>query len=139
MTWISAIFRIVPLNSENFGHRLDTVIRARSPTCLRSKQTEKPVRREPNGLQSGGWIGRLLGSAISQAGIVVVEFFCFLTVSLFVLPEVPIGVHGQLDGGMTHQRLEALGNGKYVDVYRRQKDGNWKIIATMYSTDKPAK
>jgi ketosteroid isomerase-like protein len=29
--------------------------------------------------------------------------------------------------------------GKYLDVYRRQRDGSWKIIATMYSTDKPAK
>jgi ketosteroid isomerase-like protein len=29
--------------------------------------------------------------------------------------------------------------GKYMDVYRRQKDGSWKIIATMYNTDAPAK
>jgi ketosteroid isomerase-like protein len=29
--------------------------------------------------------------------------------------------------------------GKYLDVYRRQKDGSWKIFATMYNTDKPAK
>ena len=29
--------------------------------------------------------------------------------------------------------------GKYLDVYRRQRDGSWKIIATMYNTDKPAK
>jgi ketosteroid isomerase-like protein len=29
--------------------------------------------------------------------------------------------------------------GKYLDVYRRQRDGCWKIIATMYNTDKPAK
>ena len=25
--------------------------------------------------------------------------------------------------------------GKYLDVYRRQRDGSWKIIATMYNTD----
>jgi len=29
--------------------------------------------------------------------------------------------------------------GKYMDVYRRQRDGSWKIIATMYNTDEPAK
>ncbi len=29
--------------------------------------------------------------------------------------------------------------GKYLDVYQRQRDGSWKIIATMYNTDKPAK
>jgi uncharacterized protein (TIGR02246 family) len=29
--------------------------------------------------------------------------------------------------------------GKYLDVYRRQKDGSWKIIATMYNADKPTK
>jgi ketosteroid isomerase-like protein len=29
--------------------------------------------------------------------------------------------------------------GKYLDIYRRQRDGSWKIIATMYNTDKPAK
>jgi ketosteroid isomerase-like protein len=29
--------------------------------------------------------------------------------------------------------------GKYLDVYRRQKDGGWKIIATMYNTDEPTK
>jgi len=29
--------------------------------------------------------------------------------------------------------------GKYLDVYRRQGDGSWKIIATMYNTDKPVK
>ena len=29
--------------------------------------------------------------------------------------------------------------GKYLDVYRRQRDGSWKIIATMYNTDKPTK
>jgi uncharacterized protein (TIGR02246 family) len=29
--------------------------------------------------------------------------------------------------------------GKYLDVYRRQRDGSWKIIATMYNPDKPAK
>jgi ketosteroid isomerase-like protein len=29
--------------------------------------------------------------------------------------------------------------GKYLDVYRRQRDGSWKIIATMYNTDEPAK
>jgi uncharacterized protein (TIGR02246 family) len=29
--------------------------------------------------------------------------------------------------------------GKYLDVYRRQRDGSWKIIATMYNTDDPAK
>ena len=28
--------------------------------------------------------------------------------------------------------------GKYLDVYRRQRDGSWKVIATMYNTDKPA-
>ena len=29
--------------------------------------------------------------------------------------------------------------GKYLDVYQRQKDGRWKIIATSYNTDKRAK
>ena len=29
--------------------------------------------------------------------------------------------------------------GKYLDVYRRQRDGSWKIIATMYNMDEPAK
>jgi uncharacterized protein (TIGR02246 family) len=29
--------------------------------------------------------------------------------------------------------------GKYLDVYRRQRDGSWKIIATMYNADEPAK
>ena len=29
--------------------------------------------------------------------------------------------------------------GKYLDLYRRGKDGSWKIFATMYNTDKPAK
>ena len=29
--------------------------------------------------------------------------------------------------------------GKYMDVYRHQRDGSWKIIATMYNADKPAK
>ena len=29
--------------------------------------------------------------------------------------------------------------GKYLDVYQRQKDGRWKIIATSYNTDEPAK
>jgi ketosteroid isomerase-like protein len=29
--------------------------------------------------------------------------------------------------------------GKYLDVYQRQRDGGWKIVATMYNTDKPAK
>jgi uncharacterized protein (TIGR02246 family) len=28
--------------------------------------------------------------------------------------------------------------GKYLDIYRRQKDGSWKIIATSYNPDKPA-
>ena len=37
------------------------------------------------------------------------------------------------DGGTTKVR------GKYLDVYRRQKDGSWKIIATMANRDKPAK
>jgi len=29
--------------------------------------------------------------------------------------------------------------GKYLDLYRRQKNGSWEIFATMYNTDKPAK
>ena len=29
--------------------------------------------------------------------------------------------------------------GKYLDVYQRQRDGSWKIIATMYNTDEPVK
>lgn len=29
--------------------------------------------------------------------------------------------------------------GNYMDVYRRQADGSWKIIATMYNPDKPSK
>ena len=29
--------------------------------------------------------------------------------------------------------------GKYLDVYQRQRDGSWKIIANMYNSDKPAK
>jgi uncharacterized protein (TIGR02246 family) len=29
--------------------------------------------------------------------------------------------------------------GKYLDVYRRQRDGSWKIIATMYNRDEVAK
>ena len=37
------------------------------------------------------------------------------------------------DGGMIKVK------GKYLDVYQRQKDGSWKIIATSYNTDKPAK
>jgi ketosteroid isomerase-like protein len=28
--------------------------------------------------------------------------------------------------------------GKYLDIYRRQKDGGWKIIATSYNPDHPA-
>jgi hypothetical protein len=27
--------------------------------------------------------------------------------------------------------------GKYMDVYRRQRDGTWKVIATIYNTDEP--
>src|SRR5262249_5723185 len=26
--------------------------------------------------------------------------------------------------------------GKYLDIYRRQKDGSWKVIATSYNPDK---
>ena len=37
------------------------------------------------------------------------------------------------DGGMVRVK------GKYLDVYQRQKDGSWKIIATSYNTDKPVK
>ena len=29
--------------------------------------------------------------------------------------------------------------GKYLDLYRRRKNGSWEIFATMYNTDKPAK
>jgi ketosteroid isomerase-like protein len=29
--------------------------------------------------------------------------------------------------------------GKYIDVYQRQKDGSWKIVATCYNNDAPAK
>ena len=29
--------------------------------------------------------------------------------------------------------------GKYIDIYQRQKDGSWKIVATCYNTDTPAK
>jgi len=29
--------------------------------------------------------------------------------------------------------------GKYVDVYRRETDGAWKIIATMFNPDEPSK
>jgi ketosteroid isomerase-like protein len=29
--------------------------------------------------------------------------------------------------------------GKYIDVYQRQKDGSWKIVATCYNADAPAK
>jgi ketosteroid isomerase-like protein len=29
--------------------------------------------------------------------------------------------------------------GKYLDLYRRRKDGGWEIFATMYNTDQPAK
>lgn len=43
MTWISAIFRVVPLNSENFGHRLDTVTGARN-FCHSGNCEELPAR-----------------------------------------------------------------------------------------------
>jgi uncharacterized protein (TIGR02246 family) len=45
-------------------------------------------------------------------------------------------------GSVTMDRPSGSGTakvkGKYVDIYRRQRDGSWKIIATMYNTDKPA-
>jgi len=46
-------------------------------------------------------------------------------------------------GSVTMDRPSAGGTakvkGKYLDVYRRQGDGSWKIIATMYNTDEPVK
>jgi len=46
-------------------------------------------------------------------------------------------------GGVSMDQKTANGtvkvSGKYMDVYRRQKDGSWKIIATMYNPDGPVK
>jgi len=42
-------------------------------------------------------------------------------------------------GGMSMDQRTAKGTtkvtGKYMDIYRRQKDGSWKIIATMFNSD----
>ena len=46
-------------------------------------------------------------------------------------------------GQVSYEQASASGTtkvkGKYLDVYRRQADGSWKIIATAANMDAPAK
>ena len=55
-------------------------------------------------------------------------------------PMMEYGVEGDLAfqvATYAFKDTETPDQGKYVEIFRRQQDGSWKVILTIYNSDKP--